>query len=110
MSDKKYVKKNVSQEWLLAHGFHYSRVYSDFYGDAYTYVFPVYKYKNNTVLECELCIYLDGEVRVNVYDYNTKEIYHSFYNNTYDGIDNTVLKVVNRNISNKLKKFGVEKV
>lgn len=109
MINKKYKKKDTSKEWLLSHGFRFNREYSDICSNAYTYIFPVYKYKNKTILECEICIFLeDGEVRTNVYEQGTKEMYPSYYNDEFANKDNEVLKIVNRNILNKLKNLGVE--
>ena len=111
MTNKKYKKKGVSKEWLISHGFRLNREYSDICSNAYTYIFPVYKYRDKTILECELCIFLeDGEVKINVYEQGTKEMYPSYYNDEFAKKNNEVLKIINRNILNKLKNLGVKEI
>lgn len=104
-----YYKPNITKEWVHNNPFlRYSGLYSTNEENAYTYKFPVYKSKGSTLLECELILFeKSGNATVNVYDYNTKIKYPTFYNNTYG--KNIVVNTINKNISSEFKKFGIVK-
>lgn len=105
---KKYYKKNVSKEWLVANGFRYSKNLSDEETSVYTYRFPVFKYERMTVLECEINILLeDGEVKLNVYDYGTNDKYASFYYCEYGNYDK-MLKIIWDKIKYMLNKLQIK--
>lgn len=107
ISGKKYIKKNISKEWLCANKFKYNRLLSDKENDIYSYRFPVYKYGDFVTLECELSVFsTTGEVRINVFDYNTRSRYAPFYHVEY-GIYNEILDKINERILKQLKKFDI---
>lgn len=106
--DRKYIKEDITKEWLDANRFRYSKMHSDTYSDAYTYRFPVYKYGIFTILECEIVIYLDnGEVRINVYDNNSSNKYAPFYYEEYGNYDK-LLVIIHEKIEKMLNKFEIE--
>ena len=105
---KNYVKKKPTKTWLYNHGFKHSKIISDEFVDAYTYRFPVYRYNMLILLECEILIFLQtGEVRLNVFDNNTRDVYAPFYCYEYGG-KNSVLIQINNKIERELKKLGIK--
>ena len=103
----KYIKKNITKEWLLSNGFRYNRLLSDDKIETYTYRFPVHKYNKFTVLECELRVLLgEDNILINVYDYATNDKYAPFYYCEYGDYDK-MLKIINEKISRELKRLGI---
>ena len=105
--EKTIRKENVTEKWLLDNHFRYNRIYSDGDSIAYTYRFPVYKYGCCVTLDGEIVIFLDGEVKLNVYDVNTRNKYAPFYYNEY-GDFSAILNVINNNFEKQLKKFDIK--
>ena len=106
-SDNKYIKKNITREWLSANGFRYNRLFSNEETDVYTYRFPVYKYERFTILECELKVILGEDiVSVNVYDHNTINKYVPFYHIGF-GDYSVMLKKIGQRIDQEVKKLGI---
>ena len=104
VDNKKYVKQNISKEWLIANGFHYNKILSNEDGEVYTYRFPVYKYEGFIVLECELMARLDeGDVLINVYEYSTTNKYAPFYYQEYGNYDKML-----ECIWTKINKLGIK--
>lgn len=104
----KYIKRDVTKEWLQTHGFRYNAILSDEESEAYTYRFPVHKYGVYTILECELLIYLStGEVKINVYDYNTRSKYAPFYYEEYG--KNVLISSIEKRILSELKRLKIYK-
>ena len=100
------VKPFVTKKWLLSHDFYYNKIFSDEDFDAYSYRFPVYKYGTYTTLECELTVILgDNHLRINVYDYNTRDKYAPFYCCDYGNYDK-ILDTLVKNIDKKIKQLG----
>lgn len=107
LSEIRYIKKNVNKKWLKSNGFKHNRIFSNEESEAYTYRFPVYKYGDFVTLDCEFIILLKtGEVRINVYDYNTRSRYAPFYSCEYGNYDK-VLTIINEKIERELDKFGI---
>lgn len=108
VDNKKYVKQNISKEWLIANGFHYNKILSNEDGEVYTYRFPVYKYEGFIVLECELMAKLDeGDVLINVYEYSTTNKYAPFYYQEYGNYDK-MLECIWTKINKVIKKLGIK--
>lgn len=98
---------NLIKACLLHHGFRYNKDFSTTDLDIYTYRFPVYKYKNFIVLECEINIFMeDGNISINVYNYGTNDKYAPFYHLEYGNYDK-ILKIVNEKIDKELKQIGI---
>ncbi|MCM1254083.1 MAG: hypothetical protein NC321_14790 [Clostridium sp.] len=105
----KYIKQNMTKDWLLSNGFYYNKMFSDNTEEVYTYKFPVYKYNKLTVLECELRVILGEDVvNINVYDYNTHDKYAPFYYCEYGNYDK-MLEVINHRIEKELNKSKIIK-
>lgn len=109
LANNKYIKRNVSKEWLTKNNFKYSNILSDEDNEVYVYRFPVHKNGFFTVLECEIVICLSsGEVNVDIFEYGTRDRYAPFYYAEY-GNYNIILEVINKQIETELKKFGIRK-
>lgn len=109
ITENRYIKRNVTKDWLKQNNFHYSRIYSDIETEAYTYRFPVYKYNAKVILECELVLYEDtGEVKINVYDNNYNSKCAAFYceSNVY----NKFVSKIEKKIKNEIRKLGIQKI
>lgn len=108
IAETKWYKKEPTTKWLNANGFKYSKDYSDKESDAYTYIFPVHKYKSMTLLECMLVIYTDnGDVTVKVQESKTKEPYPQFY---YDSQNNhkAFLDKIEKIIKDEFLRLGIK--
>lgn len=104
MVNKKYYKPDISKEWIRKSPFRYS--FNDVYEIAYTYRFPVYKNGSFVTLECELTVFdKTGDVRINVYEYGTRDKYAAFYCDNYG--KNIVLESVHKKINKELNKLGI---
>lgn len=76
--------------------------------DDYIYKFPVYKHNKVPTLFCKLGIDEEtNRIWFNVYDANDT-IYSPYYDRKYG--KNSIIPIVEKNISNELKKLGVTKV
>ena len=94
---------------MLKHGFKYNRIFSGADEDAYTYRFPVYKYEDVCTLECEIIIFLQsGIAKLNVYDYNTRNMYAPFYHRSYGNFDK-ILELINKRINKELTRLNIKK-
>lgn len=110
ITQTKYRKKNMTKDWLLSNGFRYNRLFSDDETEVYTYRFPVHKYNEFTVLECEFRVVLgEKDISINVYDYATNNKYAPFYYCEYGNYDK-LLKEINEKINIVLRKMRIEKV
>lgn len=104
MVNEKYYRPNITKEWIRKSPFRYS--FNDADEFAYTYRFPVHKSGTFVTLECELTVFdKTGDVRINVYDYGTRDKYAAFYCDYFG--KNTVLESVHKKIKNELNKLGV---
>lgn len=103
-----YKKKKVTKKWLLQNGFQYNRLFSSEESEVYTYRFPVYQYGEFITLECELMVdRSSGEVKVNVYDYNTRSRYAPFY--AYQCRNaRPILTKIQKRIQRKMKTLGIK--
>ena len=109
MRGTEYKLNNPTIENIRNLGFRYSTLLSTDEEKIYIYRFPVYKYKNKTVLECELTVGFDtNNIIINVYN-SHHEIYTPFYNVEYGNFE-PILDIVNKNINKEFKKLGVEMI
>ena len=110
LTQTRYTKPNATKQWLLSHNFYYNKMFSDGESSAYSLRFPVCKYKSYTTLEGELTIILgEDDVRINVYDYGTYDIYPAFYYQEYGNYD-VILETIWGNINKKLQQLRINKV
>lgn len=102
-----YYKPNITKEWVATNPLlRYSGLYSTVEENAYSYRFPVYKTKGNTLLECELVIFeTSGNVTTNVYKNGTRDKYSGFYNDEFG--QNEVLNIIEKNIHKEFTKLGI---
>lgn len=99
------LKSSTPKQWLLDHGFTYNKIFSDDDADIYTYRFPVLKYNSYTTLECELSIISgDNKIKIDVYDYGTRDKYAPFYYTEYCN-HTKILNAIWFNINNKIKQL-----
>lgn len=103
-----YEIQNYSKEYLIGHGFKYSRYLSDLGDDIYTYKFPLITYNKMATIECEIAVSATtGMININVYNAGTKELYASYYNREYGNCE--IIKLMDIKINKKLKGLGIKK-
>ena len=104
-----YKIQDYSKEYLIGHGFKYSRYLSDLGDDIYTYKFPLIIYNKTTTIECEIAVStITGIVNVNVLNCTTKDLYASYYDREYGNYE--IIKLIDIKINRKLKELGIEKL
>jgi len=104
-----YIKKH-SKKHLEELGFSKSFLFSNDDEEYYWYRFPVYKYTEFIIFECEvLCNVRTGEIFIDVFDYKTRNKYASWY---YPGLgfsaSNKVIDIINKKNDKKCKEFGIK--
>lgn len=105
----KYIKTNISKQWLIQNGFRYNKSLSEDEFEIYTYKFTVHKYKSIPVLICELSIDLKtGTAIINVFDENDN-MYYPFYHINCGNYD-PLIESINKKITKKLNTLGIKKV
>lgn len=110
LNDMKFIKQNMSKQWLLTNGFHYNRIFSNEDCEVYAYRFPVLKCERFTVLECELKVILgEDNVIIDVYDYNTINRYAPFYYQEY-GNYTKMLDDIWLKINTELKRLKIKQL
>lgn len=103
-----YKKEKVTKKWLLQNGFQFNRLFSSEESEVYTCRFPVYEYGEFITLECELMVDRStGEVKINVYDNNTRSRYAPFYVYQY-GSARPILTKIHKRIKRKIKALGIK--
>ena len=108
MINKHFILKNNSIEKLHFWGFK-NITNPDNECKYFKYKFPVHKYKNRMVLECELTIdYKSGEVFINIYD-NNKNVYAPYHNREYGNYIEFIEKI-NKEILKEFKKLEIEEI
>lgn len=108
LSDRRFLKKNITKQWIISNKFHYNRLFSSEDEEVYTYRFPVYKYEKFTILECELRVALgEGDIIIDVYDYGTINKYAPFYYTEYGNYD-LILKEIWLQIDRIIRRLGIE--
>lgn len=107
---RRYLKRDITKEWLLKNDFRYNRYFSNKDDTVYTNRFMVAKQegKHNISLECEMLVYYpEGNICINVYFAGTRDKYPQFYDRKYGG-DNRLLDMIDFKINNKIKKLDIE--
>ena len=85
---------NVTKDILKDNNFKYI-------DGCYSYRFPVYKHKKDTIMWCNLYVDVDNNLcNINVYD-NNNNTYPAFHNRTYGG-KNKVVESIDRRINTQL--------
>ena len=105
----KYIKKNITKEWLFKNDFKYNRYFSNKDDAVYTNRFIVARQigRHSVSLECEVLIYYpEGHISINVYNAGTRDKYPPFYDRQY-GISK-LLDLIDDKIAKKLKHLGVK--
>lgn len=107
--EKRYIKKNITKEWLSQNNFRYNRFLSENYEEnIYSHRFPIYKYAGHTILECEISVKQNtGEININVYDNGTYVIYPPFYYKEEYKNYSKFVDELNQKIIAKLKELGI---
>lgn len=109
----KYIKKDITKEWLLKNDFRYNRFFSTKDDTVFTQRFVLLiadGNKKKPSLECEMfCYFPEGLIHVNVYHAGTRDKYAPFYYSEYGNWDK-ILDLINKKIDNKAKRLGVERI
>lgn len=75
-----YLMKNTTPQYLISHGFHYSKTFSSPEESHFIKDFRVYRKNNTILLEAEIRIIAEtGQIFLNVFNEGTRERYAPFY-------------------------------
>lgn len=110
---RKYLKRDVTKEWLLKNDFRYNRYFSNKDDIVYTNRFMVAKQigKRSTSLECEMLVYYpEGCICINVYNAGTRDKYPPFYDRKFGSNNNKLLDIIDFKINKKIKQLGIEAI
>jgi hypothetical protein len=109
LSDYKFVKNDLTEQWLIENNFKYFSDISDEDEIYYTYRFPVHKNGGFIVLEGEIIVNLvKKDIEVNVFDYKTRDKYAPFYYIGY-GDYTPIMESINKKILDEFKRLGIKK-
>lgn len=109
---RKYLKRDITKEWLLKNDFRYNRHFSTKDDTVYTNRFTVLVVENKKKpsLECEmLCYFPEGIIYVNVYHAGTRDKYAPFYNSEYGNWDKSLFAIRDK-IKLRMERIGAEAV
>lgn len=111
LRERKFKLKNIDEKHLKDLGFKYSSLRSDSDTTMYFYIFPVYKYKNKTVLECELNIDINsGQIYLDVKSTYNNEFYPPFYDEKNNKAHSKILSTIHKKIITELKNIDAVEV
>lgn len=77
--------------------------------EVYTYIFPIWKYKNTPTLKCMLSIGDSKVVKIDVIHVGSGEYYTPFYGCRF-GNYSEFMEKLDKRILNEFKKLGIRKV
>lgn len=107
---EKYILMNLDKSKLKKNGFHYNRYISDSDCDYYSLKFPVLQYNKSTTVDGEIIADMKtGEIRVNAYNYGTKNYYPPFYRKECSEVYEPIIKKINNAFYNMFNKIGIIK-
>lgn len=102
-----YKMRDHSRQYLVNHGFYFKPELSNDDSTIYVHRFPVYKWGSVCTLECEFLVIIEtGEVQINVFDYNTRYKYASWYIN-----DSTseIVPEIDKKIDEEMRRLKIKK-
>lgn len=110
IAHEKYILMSLDRKKLKKNGFHYNGHISDSDCDFYSIKFPVLQYNNSTTVDGEIIVDMStGEIKVNVYNYGTKNFYPPFYREKCSEVYEPIIKKINNAFYNMFNKVGVIK-
>ena len=102
-----YIMRNFSREFLQKNQFRYKSYLSEYEDEVYTYIFPVYFYRQTATIECEIAVSAtSGAVNVNVYNAGIKELYAAYYNRDFGKYE--IIESIDTRINKKLTELGIK--
>lgn len=101
----------ITYGWLNKNGFRYSRRFSTKESEAWEITFPVYRSGDTVVLDGEIVVYDDGEVRINVVDTGSyvRAYWAPFFYPPDWKEHHPILEIVSGKIERKLKALGIKR-
>lgn len=110
IAHEKYILMNSDRKKLKKNGFHYNKYISDSDCDFYSVKFPVLQYNNSTTVDGEIIVDMNtGEIRVNAYNYGTRNYYSPFYKKECSEVYEPIIKKINNAFYNMFNKIGIIK-
>lgn len=101
--NNKYYLLNPSTYFLYQLGFHYST-----YNEAYTMLFPVFRYKGKPTLFCKLVYNIVDNTLTFVIIRPNNELDSTYYNRMYGNAEDYIKKI-NSIVGKKIKSMGFKK-
>ena len=108
--EENYIMEDTRKDTLKDLGFRYSKLLSDEEEIYFVKYFPVDKYKEINVINCELYISVNtGELIINTYNSDQKQFF-PFYNIDYIFGYEKYLNKIESSILKEFRKLGISKI
>ena len=110
IAHEKYILMSLDRKKLKKNGFRYNRGMSDYDCDFYSLKFPALQYDKSTTVDGEIIADMrTGEIRLNAYNYGTKNYYPPFYKNECSEVYKPIIEKINSAFYNMFNKIGIIK-
>ena len=107
---EKYILMSLDRGKLKKNGFRYNKYMSDYDCEFYSVKFPALKYNKSTTVDGEIIVDMStGEIRVNAYNYGTRNYYSPFYMKSCSEVYEPIITKINNAFYNMFNKIGVIK-
>ena len=111
LAHKCFMLPNPDRKILKKQGFRYNKHISDSDGDFYSRHFPVLQYNNTTTVDGEIIVDMNsGDVRINAYNYGTKEYYPPFYKTECSEVYEPIMKKINNAFLDMFHTIGISEL
>lgn len=111
IAHEKYILMSVDRKKLKKMGFHYNRYISETDCDFYSIKFPVLQYNKSTTVDGEIIADMNtGQIRLNTYNYGTRNYYPPFYRNECSEVYEPIITKINNAFYNMFNKIGIIKL
>ena len=94
----------VNKTWLRENKFRLSQIYPG----AFSKTFPVYCGGDSISFSCEIVVFQDGAVKVDVLDSGTRSRFAQFY--VEEDEDNVIMQIINHKLEKELSKLGIKEI
>lgn len=101
---RKFESITFNKPWLRENKFRPSQIYPG----AYSKSFPVYCGGDSISFSCEVVVFQDGSVKVDVLDTGTRSRFAQFY--VEEDEDNVIMQIINRKIEKELTNLGIKEI
>lgn len=101
---RRFELTTFNKPWLRENKFHPSQIYPG----AFSKSFPVYCGGDSISFSCEVVVFQNGSVKVDVLDSGTRSRFAQFY--VEEDEDNVIMQIINHRIEKELSKLGIKEI